>query len=85
MSRMKTRLLLLVSVWVPATVGAARLFGRVGVRAGVVAGAVALCLLAGSRLRRRRRLRVWNTSGESEFPPGPRRVLLAETGLSRPR
>jgi hypothetical protein len=82
---MLTRLLLLVSVWVPATFGAARLFGRVGLRAGVAVGVLALCFLAWSSLRRRRRLRVWNTSGGSDFPPGPRRVLLAETGLSRPQ
>jgi len=80
MNRMLVRVLVMSS-WVSAVVGAYRLFGDVGARAGVAGGVFALALLTVHHLRRRRRLRVWNTTGESLFPPGPRRVLLRETGL----
>jgi hypothetical protein len=84
MNQMLLRIVVVISVWASTVFGAARLFGDVGARAGAAAGVLALSLLAASRLRRRRRLRVWNGSGESVFPPGPRRVLLLETGLGRP-
>jgi hypothetical protein len=80
-----TARLLLVFVWVSTAVGTVRLFGDVGLRAAVATSAIACSLLLVARIRRRRRLRVWNVSGEPVFPPGPRRVLLAETGLHRPR
>lgn len=70
-----------MSLWISAVIGAARLFGDGGARAGLAVGAGALASLTVRRVRRRRRLRVWNTTGESLFPPGPRRVLLRETGL----
>jgi hypothetical protein len=81
---MKARLFL-VLVWVSTVVGAVRLFGDVGTRAGAGTSVLGGALLLVVRFRRRRRLRVWNVSGEPVFPPGPRRVLLAETGLSRPK
>lgn len=79
--------LLLVFVWVSTAVGVVRLFGDAGLRDSGLRAAAATTVFAGSlllvaRIRRRRRLRVWNVSGEPVFPPGPRRVLLAETGLS---
>jgi hypothetical protein len=81
---MKARLLVML-VWVSTTVGAVRLFGDVGRRGAFAATVVACSLFVVARFRRRRRLRVWNVSGEPVFPPGPRRVLLAETGLSARR
>lgn len=77
--------LFLVLVWVATAVGAVRLFGDVGLRAAVATSVLGGTLGLGARFRRRRRLRVWNVQGEPVFPPGPRRVLLAETGLSAPR
>jgi hypothetical protein len=84
MNRMRARIVFVV-VWVSIAVGAVRLFGDVGVRAAIATGLVGESLLLVARFRRRRRLRVWNVSAEPAFPPGPRRVLLAETGLPGPR
>jgi hypothetical protein len=82
MNGMKARAVF-VLVWVSTTVGAVRLLGDVGARAGVALVALGCALLVRAHFRRRR-LRVWNGSGEPVFAPGPRRVLLAETGLSAP-
>jgi len=81
MNRMLMRVGLVLSLWISTVVGGARLFGDAGAGAGVAGGVFLLALLTVLHLRRRRRLRVWNTTGESLFPPGPRRVLLRETGL----
>jgi hypothetical protein len=81
MNRMLVRVVLVMLLWISAVVGAAHLFGDVGARAGIAGGVFVLALLTVLHLRRRRRLRVWNTTGESLFPPGPRRVLLRDTGL----
>jgi hypothetical protein len=77
---MKTRVLIVISVWVSTVVGAARLFGAIGARAAAAMGVLAVSVSLAARLRRR--FRRWDRPGESDFPPGPRRVLLAETGLS---
>ena len=80
---MRARALLGMLVWASMVVGAVRLLGHApqlgggGVAVFVVASAV-------SAVRRRRRLRVWSRSGVPVFPPGPRRVLLLETGLAGP-
>jgi hypothetical protein len=81
MNPMLVRVGFVMSLWISAVVGAARLFGDTGARAALVLGVLVAAALTVRHLRRRRRLRVWNTTGESLFPPGPRRVLLRETGL----
>ena len=90
---MKTRFVLGILLWASIVVGAMQLFGDlddpIGAAAplvigGVVGTGVLLIVRAGSqRVRRRRRLRSWIPT-ESVFPPGPRRVLLLETGLAGP-
>ena len=90
---MKTRLVLAALLWASIVVGAMHLFGDlddpIGAAAPLVIGGVvgtgALLAVRGVslRIRRRRRMRSW-VAAESVFPPGPRRVLLLETGLAGP-
>jgi len=79
---MKARVLV-ISLWTMAIVGAVRLFGDAAAPAGVATTVLVAALLLVARSRRRQR-HPWHLQGESAFPPGPRRVLLAETGLAGP-
>ena len=80
---MRARALLGLMVWASMVVGAVRLLGHATQIGG---GGVAVFAVVSvvSAVRRRRRLRVWKRSGMPLFPPGPRRVLLLETGLAGP-
>ena len=81
---MRARVVIVISMWVSAVVGAARLSGHTGgVSAIAFAGVPVVALVLATR-DRRRRLRRWNAPRESAFPAGPRRVPLLETGLDRP-
>jgi len=80
---MRMRAVFGILVWTSTVVGAVRLLGHARVLGGAGVGILIVVNLL-SALARRRRLRVWNGSGEPAFPPGPRRVLLIETGLAGP-
>ncbi len=81
---MKTRFVIVIAVWAALAVGVVTLFEAAAVPlagATVLAGAA----FAGRALlgkRSRRRAQPWAVAGEPQFPPGPRRVLLSETGLA---
>jgi hypothetical protein len=85
MRSLSTKLFVLL-LWASFAAGAMQLFDRRPAHAGLAA-AIALGTLLSVRtamlLRRRwRRLRSWRRPGEPEvFAAGPRRVLLADTGL----
>lgn len=62
---------------------------RMGTQVAIVISTVGMTVLAGrvvvAARARWHRLRSWPRPGETElFPAGPRRVLLAETGLAGP-
>jgi hypothetical protein len=84
---MKLRALFLMALWVSIAGGSVQLLdGRVThVVAGVATVVVGLLIakaVVAVRLRWRR-VRSWPKPGETElFPAGPRRVLLADTGLA---
>ena len=87
---MKTRALstklFVIALWASFTAGAVQLFDRrpehAGLAAAVAVGALLLARATMGVRRRWRRLRSWRRPGEPEvFAAGPRRVLLAETGL----
>jgi len=86
---MNTRAVLMIGLWAAFVVGAVQLFdGDVAHVAfafalfgvGILGGRAAI----GARARWQR-LRSWRRPGDvDEFPAGPRRVLLLETGLAGP-
>jgi hypothetical protein len=84
---MKLRALFLMVLWASIAGGAVQLLdGRVSHVVAAVAAVVVGLLIARAvvavRLRLRR-VRSWPKPGETElFPAGPRRVLLADTGLA---
>ncbi len=85
---MRRRTLYLMVFWASIAGAAAHVVdGRTTHTAIAVATAVAGLLLVRIAVAARvrwRRLRSWPRPGESElFPAGPRRVLLADTGLAR--
>jgi hypothetical protein len=80
---MRARVVLGISVWASMLIGAVRLFGDGAAPAAVGAGVLVSSLSLASRFLRRR-LRPEHRSDEPQFPAGPRRVLLVETGLARP-
>jgi hypothetical protein len=89
---MKTRVVLVIALWAALAVGAVTVFEAAAVPVGVLTVLAGLVLAVRAIVRRsRRREPVWTGAGESDYPPGPRRVLLADTGLalthpgSRPR
>ncbi len=83
---MKLRALFVMALWASIAGGAVQLLdGRLPHVLAAVAVVVIALLLARAVVagrRRWRRLRSWRRPGEADlFPAGPRRVLLAETGL----
>jgi len=86
---MNTRVVLLMGLWAGLVIGAIQLFaGDLAYVAGafVVFGAGVLAARAAIVARARwQRLRTWPRPGDvDDFPAGPRRVLLLETGLANP-
>jgi len=85
---MKLRALFVMALWASIAGGAVQLLdGRAAHVMAAVASVVVGLLLARAvaAVRRRwRRVRSWPKPGENELlPAGPRRVLLADTGLAR--
>jgi hypothetical protein len=85
---MRMRMMLGVGVWVSAAVGLVMLSGRVVAPVGATVLLGAAVIGGGRGLRtaqaRLERLRSWPRPGEVEYPAGPRRVPLLETGLAGP-
>jgi hypothetical protein len=86
---MNTRVMLLMGLWAALVVGAIQLFdGDLAHVAGAfVLFGVGILVARGAIVARARweRLRSWRRPGEvDEYPAGPRRVLLVETGLAGP-
>ncbi len=81
---MKTRIVLMIAVWASLAVGAVTLFEAAAVPVAIVSGLAlsALAVQAVVGLRSRRRAQPWSDARELQFPLGPRRVLLSETGLA---
>ncbi len=87
---MRVRIVFAVAVWASIVVGAVQLFDRAPASTGIASAAAvgaATCAawLTWAVRTRLRRLHSWPRPGEVElYPPGPRRVLLIETGLAGP-
>jgi hypothetical protein len=86
---MNTRAALMIGLWAALVVGTVQLFdGNIVHAAGAfVVFGIGIVAARGAVMSRARwvRLRSWPRPGEvEEFPAGPRRVLLAETGLTGP-
>lgn len=81
---MKTRVVIMIAVWASLAVGAVALFEAAAVPVAVVTGLAVSALAAQAvvGVRSRRRSQPWGDAREPEFAPGPRRVLLSETGLA---
>ena len=84
---MRARVVTVIALWASTAFGAVQLFQHGAVAAGAAVGVVAAVLgiqaLRGARLQWRR-VRSWPSPTEVEIAAGPRRVLLAETGLVGP-
>lgn len=86
---MSARFLLGIALWASLIVGAVQLFDAAaaptGIAVGIGAGVLGVQAFGVARARWLR-LRLWHRPGaEPEAAPGPRRVLLVETGLSSPK
>jgi hypothetical protein len=85
---MRTRVVLVAGVWASIVVAAFALFGGAAAPLGLAVAAVGLVAGVASA-RRHDRFRPWDSSrrrrATPSYPPGPRRVPIAETGLVLPR
>ena len=81
---MRSRIVALIAVWAMVVIGLTRLFADAAVPLVAASGLVALSAYGIARRRSRPSFAVEAVVVPADLPSGPRRVLLAETGLAGP-
>ncbi len=81
---LRFRIVAMLAVWAVVVVGLTRLFADAAVPLVGASGLVALSAYGATRWRNRRAYASEPVALSADLPSGPRRVLLAETGLAGP-